>query len=63
MELRRYPGVLLPFAAAALIWPRWALAISQAPILMFVAVHLAETKLIRLSPGRGRYRCMRGWRR
>ena len=50
MEVWRYLGVRLPFAAAAVIWPRWALAISQAPILMFIAVHLAETKLMRLSP-------------
>lgn len=50
MEVWRYLGVLLPFAAAAVIWPRYALAIAQAPLLMFIAVHLAETKLMRLTP-------------
>ncbi len=50
VELWRYLGVLMPFAAAAVIWPDKALAIAQAPLLMFVAVHLAETKLMRLTP-------------
>ncbi len=50
MEVWRYLGVLLPFAAAAVIWPHYALAIAQAPLLMFIAVHLAETKLMRLTP-------------
>ena len=50
MEVWRYLGVLLPFAAAAVIWPKWALAISQAPILMIIVVHLAETRLMRLTP-------------
>ena len=50
MEVWRYLGVPLPFAAAALIWPQRALAIAQAPLLMFIAVHLAETKLMRLTP-------------
>ncbi|MGQ0565806.1 MAG: hypothetical protein ACT4OK_12140 [Gemmobacter sp.] len=50
VELWRYLGVLMPFAAAAAILPRYALAIAQAPLLMFIAVHLAETKLMRLTP-------------
>jgi len=50
VELWRYLGVLMPFAAAAVIFPDQALAIAQAPLLMFIAVHLAETKLMHLSP-------------
>lgn len=50
VELWRYLGILMPFAVAAVIWPEWAIGIAQAPLLMFIAVHLAETKLMRLSP-------------
>jgi hypothetical protein len=51
VELWRYLGTLLPFALAAVVWPEYALGIAQAPLLMFMAVHLAEMKLMRLTPG------------
>ena len=50
VEFLRYLGSLLPFAGGALIWQDQALAIAQAPLLMFLVVYLAETKLMRLSP-------------
>lgn len=50
VELLRYLAALLPFALGALIWQDQALAIAQAPLLMFLVVYAAETKLMRLSP-------------
>lgn len=50
VELLRYLAALLPFAGGALIWQDQALAIAQAPLLMFLVVYAAETKLMRLSP-------------
>jgi hypothetical protein len=55
VEVWRYLMLLLPFAGAAAIWPDRAIAIAQAPLLMFIAVHLAETKLMRLSPEARKY--------
>ncbi|HMO07558.1 MAG TPA: hypothetical protein PKD10_07895 [Paracoccaceae bacterium] len=50
VELLRYLAALLPFALGALVWQDQALAIAQAPLLMFLVVYAAETKLMRLSP-------------
>ncbi|HSF65313.1 MAG TPA: hypothetical protein VLA78_13055 [Paracoccaceae bacterium] len=49
MELLRYLASLLPFVLAALIWQDHALAISQAPLLMFMLVYLVETRFLRPS--------------
>lgn len=50
VELLRYLVVLIPFAAGALIWQDQALAIAQAPLLMFMLVYAAETRFLR--PGK-----------
>lgn len=50
LEVLRYSATLLPFAGAALIWRDNALAIAQAPLPMFMAVYLAEMRLLRLTP-------------
>ena len=52
VEVLRYAVSLIPFIAAALIWRDKALAIAQAPLLMFMAVYVVETKLLRPSPAR-----------
>lgn len=50
IELLRYLAALLPFVIAALIWQESALAIAQAPLLMFLAVYAVETRLMRPTP-------------
>jgi hypothetical protein len=50
VEILRYLAALLPFVAGALVWQDQALAIAQAPLLMFLVVYAAETKLLR--PGK-----------
>ncbi|MFN3972568.1 MAG: hypothetical protein ACK4L4_14560 [Gemmobacter sp.] len=50
MELLRYLVVLIPFVFGALIWQEHALAIAQAPLLMFMLVYAAETRLLRIPP-------------
>jgi hypothetical protein len=50
VEILRYLGSLLPFVIAALIWQDKALAISQAPLLMFLLVYMVETRFLRPSP-------------
>lgn len=52
MELLRYLVSLLPFVVAALIWRDKALAISQAPLLMFMVLYGVEMKFLRVQPGR-----------
>lgn len=52
MELLRYFGALLPFGVAALIWQDKALAIAQAPLLMFLAVYAVEMRFLRVPPAR-----------
>jgi hypothetical protein len=49
MELLRYLFALLPFALAAIIWPQYALGISQAPLPMLIVIYVFETKVMRLS--------------
>ncbi len=50
VELLRYLGALLPFVAAALVWRESALAIAQAPLIMFLVVYGVETRFLRLTP-------------
>ena len=50
VEMLRYLAALLPFALAALIWRDSALAIAQAPLLMFLVVYLVEMRFFRLTP-------------
>lgn len=52
VEVLRYTSSLLPFIAAALIWQDKALAIAQAPLLMFMLVYAIETRVLRPSPER-----------
>jgi hypothetical protein len=52
VELLRYLGALLPFVAAALVWRESALAIAQAPLIMFLVVYGVETRFLRLTPAR-----------
>ncbi|MGY6547574.1 MAG: hypothetical protein ACXIU7_00995 [Roseinatronobacter sp.] len=47
-EVLRYALVLAPFVAAALILPQYAIIIAQAPVLMLVAIHLFESKFMRI---------------
>lgn len=49
VEILRYLASLLPFVIAALVWQEQALAISQAPLLMFLLVYLVETRFLRPS--------------
>lgn len=50
IELLRYLSALIPFVVAALIWPDKALAIAQAPLLMFMAIYGVEMRFLRLTP-------------
>ncbi len=50
VELLRYLAALLPFAFAAVIWPEKAIAIAQAPLLMFMVVYAVEMRFLRLTP-------------
>lgn len=50
VETLRYLGALLPFLFAALIWRDSALAIAQAPLLMFLVVYGVEMRFLRLTP-------------
>ncbi len=44
VEMLRYPAALLSFALAALIWRDSALAIAQAPLLMFLVIDGVEMR-------------------
>lgn len=50
VEMLRYLTALLPFVVAALIWRDKALAIAQAPVLMFMAIYAVEMRFLRLTP-------------
>lgn len=52
VEVLRYAASLLPFVVAALVWRDRALAIAQAPLLMFMAVYMVEMRVLRLPPAR-----------
>jgi hypothetical protein len=49
VEIFRYLIVLAPFVVAALVWRDYAIVIAQAPLLMFLAIHFAETRLFGLT--------------
>jgi len=49
IEVLRYLGALLPFLLGAVIFPHYALAISQAPLPMLIVIYFVEAKLLRLS--------------
>lgn len=49
IEVLRYLVALLPFLLGAVLFPRYALAISQAPLPMLIVVYLFEAKVLRLS--------------
>lgn len=51
-EVLRYSVALLPFVGAVLVWRDYALAIGQAPLVMFAVVYLVEVRVLRLSPAR-----------
>ena len=48
----RFAVPMLPLVAAMLIWPGMAIALAQAPPLMIVAIWFAETRILRVPPGR-----------
>jgi hypothetical protein len=50
VEMLRYLASLLPFVFAALMWRDSALAIAQAPLLMFLVVYAVEMRFLRLTP-------------
>jgi len=50
VEILRYITSLLPFVAAALIWQDKAIAIAQAPLLMFMVIYAVEMRFLRLTP-------------
>ena len=50
VEMLRYLAALLPFVVAAMIWRDSALAIAQAPLLMFLVIYGVEMRFFRLTP-------------
>ncbi len=54
IEVLRYLVALLPFLLGAILFPRYALAISQAPLPMLIVVYLFEAKVLRLSKVKAR---------
>lgn len=46
----RYLGALMPFVFAMLVWTEHAVAIAQAPLLMFPVVYFVETSVLRMTP-------------
>ena len=54
IEVLRYLGALLPFLLGAVIYPQYALAISQAPLPMLIVIYFVEAKLLRLSRARAK---------
>lgn len=54
IEVLRYLVALLPFLLGAILFPRYALAISQAPLPMLIVVYLFEAKVLRLSKAKAK---------
>jgi hypothetical protein len=50
VEMLRYLAALFPFVVAAMIWRDSALAIAQAPLLMFLVIYGVEMRFFRLTP-------------
>jgi len=53
-QVLRYMLPLLPVVAIGLIWTNTALALSQAPLLMFLLIWWVEMRLLRVPAGRRR---------
>ena len=51
-QFLRILAALLPFVIAVLVWPDMALPVSQAPLLMFIAIGIVEMRVLRLSRDR-----------
>ena len=49
IEVLRYLAALLPFLLGAILFPQYALAISQAPLPMLIVIYFVEAKVLRLS--------------
>jgi hypothetical protein len=49
MEVLRYLLALVPFLLGAVMFPRYALAIAQAPLPMLIVIYFFESKVLRLS--------------
>jgi hypothetical protein len=52
VELLRYLIALLPFVIGALVWRDSALAIAQAPLLMFLVIYGVEMRFLRIPADR-----------
>ena len=50
MEVLRYLLALVPFLLAAVMYPRYAGAIAQAPLPMLIVIYFFEVKVLRLPP-------------
>ncbi len=53
-QVLRYTLPLLPVVAIGLVWTNTALALSQAPLLMFLLIWWVEMRLLRVPAGRRR---------
>lgn len=53
-QVLRYTLPLLPLVAIGMIWTNTALALSQAPLLMFLLIWWVEMRLLRVPAGRRR---------
>lgn len=54
VEVLRYLVALVPFLLGAVLFPRYALAIAQAPLPMLIVIYFVEAKLLRLSRARAK---------
>ena len=54
MEVLRYLLALVPFLVLAVLYPRYAGAIAQAPLPMLVVIYFFEAKVLRLSRERAK---------
>jgi hypothetical protein len=54
IEVLRYLSALFPFLLGAILFPRYALAISQAPLPMLIVIYFVEAKVLRLSKDKAR---------
>ncbi|MGY9049536.1 hypothetical protein P775_21750 [Puniceibacterium antarcticum] len=50
VQILRFILSLLPFIAAMLIWPRYALPLAQAPLAMILVIGAVEMRLLRYPP-------------
>lgn len=52
IEVLRYLAALIPFVIAGFVWRDYAGLFAQAPLLMFIAIWLVESRLLRPTPAR-----------